>query len=146
MPRRGVVFFSPVPIQQQHCNGAPVRLQAKLTYLKDTQHTKGRVEIVVQWQRFKRIPNPYFQACSDKYPFYRQDIKENDDWTFRSGYGSHGGGGSGDDDKGRYLLEGKTEVYYLTPKRTGKLKISKDIFCNLPDDYKFIEKTITVKD
>ena len=114
--------------------------------VSDTEIEKNqKVEVVVQWQRLKRIPNPYFKAEQNTFPYHLTTLKETDDWTLRAHSGNHCGGPTGEDAKGRYILDGMLEVYHFEPKRTGRLKITKDLFRNLPADYPFRETTITVR-
>ncbi len=105
------------------------------------------VEIVVQWHKLKHVPNPYYKADGfESHPFHLAEVEETDDWKFRPRYRNKLGGRSGEDEKGHYIIEGRLEVYDFIPKRTGTLDITRDHFRNLPPEYEFTTKKITVKE
>lgn len=103
------------------------------------------VQIVVQWHKLKHVPNPYYKADRyESHPFHLAKVKETDDWKIRPGNRNKLGGRSGKDERGNYIIEGRLEIYEFVPKRTGLLEITKDLFRNLPSDYEFTTKRITV--
>jgi hypothetical protein len=112
----------------------------------DTKIRKSEtLEVVVQMQHKKYVPNPYYEVeHPEPHPFYLAKPKKNADWKGRSSYRRKSGGRSGSDGRGRYIIEGRTEIYQFTPQRTGKLKITKDLFRNLPAGYKFQTRVIAV--
>jgi len=112
----------------------------------DDEITKNEtVEVVVQWHRLKRVPNPYYKADRfESHPFHLTKLEETDDWKLRPRYRNKLGGRSGEDERGHYIIEGRLEVYEFIPKRTGRLRITKDLFRNLPSDYRFETRMIIV--
>ncbi len=103
------------------------------------------LEVVVQWREQVRIPNPYAKADHLEWEaFYLQKEKETEDWKLRTKQRNRLGGRSGHDAFGDYIIRGRLEVYDFVPRRTGRLVIDESLFRNLPPDYIFKPRTITV--
>ena len=105
------------------------------------------VEVVVQWHKLKHVPNPYYMADGfELRPYHLAEVDETADWKLRPSYRNKLGGRSGEDEKGHYIIEGRLEVYEFIPKRTGMLKITQDLFRNLPPGFTLEPKAITVRE
>jgi hypothetical protein len=111
----------------------------------DQIRTTERIEVIVQSHELKRVPNPYCKAdAPGPRPFHLVEVKETADWKLLPRWWNNLGAGGGKDDRGHYIIEGRLEVYEFIPRRTGTLNITRDLFRNLPPDYEFTTKKITV--